>query len=103
MQRYYLLTILSILLLKVSFIAHSQNSFTSSQEMPTDSLTKEGKRIYFTQRFKSPTPKIDGVLDDNCWKEGSWSGNYLQHMPKEGAQPSQPTQLKILFDDKNVM
>jgi len=91
-----------MLLLKVPFNAFSQNNYKAYQKMPTDSLTSEGKRIYFTQRFKSPVPKIDGVLDDECWKEGSWSGNYLQHLPKEGAQPTQPSEIKILFDDKNV-
>ena len=47
-------------------------------------------------------PVVDGKLDDACWKTGEWSGNYTQWIPNEGAKPSQPTQLKILYDDKNI-
>ncbi|MDF1549986.1 MAG: DUF5916 domain-containing protein [Bacteroidales bacterium] len=102
MQRYFLLAILSMILLEITIITSAQDSFQKVKKISTDSLTSEGKRIYFTQRFNAAAPKIDGMLDDECWKEGSWSGNYLQHLPNEGAQPSQPSQLKILYDDKNV-
>lgn len=65
-------------------------------------MTSEGKRIYYTQRLESTPPVIDGKLDDQCWSEGSWSGDYLQFMPEEGAHPSQETHLKILYDDNNI-
>lgn len=68
----------------------------------TEDLTEDGKRIYYTQRIVSSSPKIDGNLNDDCWKEGKWSGNYIQHMPNEGAEPSQETHIKILYDDKNI-
>lgn len=68
----------------------------------TDSLNPEGKRVYKTHRITSIPPRIDGVFNDDCWKEGDWSGSYLQHMPNEGQQPSQQTQLKVLYDDKNI-
>ena len=46
---------------------------------------------------------IDGKLDDDCWKnEGNWSQNFLQNTPVERAQPTYPTRIKILFDDKNI-
>ena len=59
-------------------------------------------RIYETVRLKGPPPKIDGRLNDAAWKDGVWSGDYRQQNPVEGAPPSHPTELKILYDDRNI-
>ena len=59
-------------------------------------------RIYNTVRLAGAPPVIDGRLDDPAWKEGEWAGDYIQQMPTEGAKPSQPTEIKILYDEKNV-
>jgi hypothetical protein len=45
---------------------------------------------------------IDGRLDDPAWKEGEWAGDYTQQMPTEGARPSWPTELKIVYDDRHI-
>lgn len=78
--------------------------WTFSQNNPSEStgnqLTK--MRSYTTQRLSTVKPVIDGKLDDACWKTGEWAGNFIQWIPKEGATPSQPTFLKILYDDKNI-
>jgi len=73
-----------------------------SQENLTDS-SKKNLRVYYTHRISfTERPVIDGKLNDDCWKAADWAGNYTQWIPNEGAQPSQPTQLKILYDDKNI-
>jgi hypothetical protein len=59
-------------------------------------------RIYRTVRLEGKPPVIDGRLDDEAWKQGEWSGGYRQQIPTEGAPPSKPTELKILYDDRNV-
>jgi hypothetical protein len=75
---------------------------TFSQNNVNDS-TKKPLRIYHTNRISfTERPAIDGKLNDECWKVGEWAGNYTQWIPSEGARPSQPTQLKILYDDKNI-
>ncbi|MCS3796207.1 hypothetical protein GGD38_001545 [Chitinophagaceae bacterium OAS944] len=82
------------------FLFHFHEAF--SQNKLTNSTTS-GPRIYQTHRIPfTERPVIDGKLNDACWKTLSWSGNYTQWIPNEGAQPSQPTQLKILYDDKNI-
>ena len=54
-------------------------------------------------KLQGKPPVIDGKLDDDCWKnEGNWSQNFLQNTPVERAQPTYPTRIKILFDDKNI-
>jgi hypothetical protein len=59
-------------------------------------------RIYKTQPLTGKPPSIDGHLDDEAWKEGEWAGDYVQQTPVEGGAPSQKTELKILYDDKNI-
>lgn len=58
------------------------------------------KNTFTTQRLNSSVPVIDGKLDDACWNEGEWFTDFIQCMPREGQKPSQPTELKILYDDK---
>ena len=76
-----------------------------AQENPTDSLSaKKTKpvRSYTTTRLTTPKPTIDGVLNDVCWNTGEWAGEFTQWIPSEGAKPSQETEFKILYDDRNL-
>jgi hypothetical protein len=59
-------------------------------------------RVYQTVHLEGTPPEIDGRLDDDAWKEGEWAGDFTQQIPTEGAPPSQPTELKILYDDRHV-
>jgi len=60
------------------------------------------KRIYTTQRVNPLPPTIDGVLDDPAWQGAAWQGDFIQREPYEGKPPSQQTEFKILYDDKNL-
>ena len=60
------------------------------------------KRVYHAARLVGPPPKVDGKLDDPCWTQGEWQGDFIQREPHEGLPGSQPTQMKILYDDKYV-
>lgn len=73
-----------------------ENDTTQTDEV------KSKVRHYTTSRIKASEPQIDGILNDACWQEGNWSGNFTQWIPKEDAEPSQPTELKVLYDDKNI-
>jgi len=58
------------------------------------------KRVYYATRTDIK-PKIDGRLEDECWKNiGKWDGDFMQQVPHQAAPPSQLTQIKILYDDK---
>ena len=58
--------------------------------------------VYTTSRLVTEKPVIDGKLDDECWKNGTWAGDYHQFIPNEGAKPTYPTELNIQYDDKNL-
>ncbi len=59
-------------------------------------------RVYMAARLEGAAPGIDGRLDDDAWREGEWTGDYRQQTPTEGAPPSERTELKILYDERNV-
>ena len=58
--------------------------------------------VYTTSRLVTSRPDIDGKLDDECWKHGTWAGDYHQFTPDEGAKPSYPTVFNIQYDDKYI-
>jgi hypothetical protein len=57
---------------------------------------------YTTSRLLTSKPVIDGKLDDECWKKGTWAGDYHQFIPDEGAKPTHPTEMNLQYDDKNI-
>lgn len=59
-------------------------------------------RVYTTERLSTEKPIINGALDDPCWKTGKWAGDFTEWIPTEGALPTHPTFVKILYDDKNL-
>jgi hypothetical protein len=87
------------LVLCVSFFAKAQDlNYTLSD----DSLVNHHasiKRVYYATRTELK-PKIDGKLDDECWKvAGKWDGGFIQQQPHQANAPSQQTEIKILYDD----
>ena len=58
--------------------------------------------VYTTSRLVTARPDIDGKLDDECWKHGTWAGDYHQFIPNEGAKPTYPTEFNIQYDDKYI-
>ncbi|MDZ7372232.1 MAG: carbohydrate binding family 9 domain-containing protein [candidate division KSB1 bacterium] len=75
--------------------------FANSEIDTTVYRNEKGKRIYTAQRLTTLPPRIDGRLDDPCWQnEGVWSGGFRQQIPREGAEPSAKTAIKILHDNR---
>jgi hypothetical protein len=73
-----------------------------NRESPFHVRGKTGQRIYETTRIHTAPPKIDGKLNDACWEEGIWAGDFVQQRPVQGASPSQKTEIKILYDEHNI-
>lgn len=70
-----------------------------------DTIPKNGtvvQPVYTTTRLVTVKPAIDGKLDDECWKHGTWAGDYHQYIPNEGAKPTYPTEFNIQYDDKYI-
>ena len=58
------------------------------------------KRRYDTKRLLGASVNLDGIPNEEAWNNVEWSGDFIQNQPNEGKPPSQPTQFKILYDDK---
>ncbi len=50
----------------------------------------------------SAPPRIDGRLDDLVWHQAPTMADFFQREPVEGAQPTEQTQVRILFDDDHL-
>ena len=63
---------------------------------------EDAVREYITQKITCDAPKIDGKLNDACWSEGEWTSDFIQWIPNEGANPTMPTEVKILYNDQSI-
>jgi hypothetical protein len=59
------------------------------------------KKIFNTVFTRTP-PVIDGLMNDDCWNQVEWSGNFIQIQPQENKPPSQETSFKVLYDNDNI-
>lgn len=59
-------------------------------------------KVYTAQHINPHAPAIDGRGDDPCWQKAEWSGGFTQSDPDCGAAPSEPTEFKIMYDEKNL-
>jgi hypothetical protein len=50
----------------------------------------------------SDTIKIDGLLDEAAWSLAQPATDFRQERPTEGAPASERTDVRVLFDDKNI-
>ena len=53
-------------------------------------------------RKVSAPPKIDGRLDDPVWQTAAVISGFKQREPEEGAEVSEPTTVRILYDQANL-
>lgn len=77
-------------------------SLALKAQQNTDSLKTNIGKVYTTTRLSTEKPVIDGVLDDDCWQNNNWAGDFIQWIPNEGAAPTFPTYVNILYDHKNI-
>ena len=95
--------LLTFLLFLVGFgISYSQN--TEVYHLSSDSTVNRlagNSRTYFATKTDK-RPKIDGKLSDPCWEKGQWTGQFVQQIPFQGKNPSQETDVKILYDENNI-
>ncbi|SFI08284.1 DUF5916 domain-containing protein [Halpernia frigidisoli] len=75
-------------------------SIVFGQKTAQDSIAR---KILNTVKTTS-SPKIDGILDDEVWKNAPVANNFIQKDPENG-KPEDPafrTEVKILYDDTGI-
>lgn len=81
-------------LLIAAFVAAAQAPDT------TESAMAATKTVAIT-RVATP-PVIDGVIDEPVWQLAEVIGDFLLTRPIDGAEPSEPTEIRLLYDDDNL-
>lgn len=46
--------------------------------------------------------KIDGLANEQCWKDADSATDFLERVPTEGLAPRERTEVKIAYDDYNI-
>ncbi|UFK98157.1 DUF5916 domain-containing protein [Kaistella faecalis] len=71
-----------------------------SQNIGADSISR--KKI--TAIPVTQSPKIDGILDEEIWKNATSAGNFIERRPNNGkpADESFRSEVKILYDDTGI-
>jgi hypothetical protein len=59
------------------------------------------KKVANAVRVTNP-PKLDGLLDDECWKNIVPAKDFFQLEPYNGKPASWPSEIKIAYDDKAI-
>jgi hypothetical protein len=75
---------------------------TSTAAVPAARAQDEAKRTYTTARVAGASPVIDGRADEGCWERVEWSGGFTQSTPRDGAEPTEETAFKVLYDADNL-
>ncbi|MBN2345663.1 MAG: carbohydrate binding family 9 domain-containing protein [Candidatus Aminicenantes bacterium] len=65
-------------------------------------LAVDGKKVYTCRHINPHSPAIDGRGDDPCWEKVPWGGGFVQDDPCCGEAPTEATEFKVMYDDKNL-
>ncbi len=89
--------------LAVSDVAAAQNpTYPGQPAAPTASPTptppETGRRVMRASRLTSGI-NIDGKLNEPAWATAVPSGEFMQSYPNVGAKPTDPTEVRVLYDD----
>src|SRR5437870_2693752 len=88
---------LSVSLFSVAVHAQQATSQTPAQS----SQENTGPRLIQAKRVTDAI-KVDGILDEPAWSLAQPATDFLQQQPNEGATASERTEVRVLFDDKNI-
>src|SRR6266508_391106 len=101
-----LLFVLSLILFAV--VAHAQPPATKKNTpQPTGATLVQllqqsaGQRRIQARRINEEI-KIDGLLNESAWPLAQPASDFLQEQPNEGAPASEKTEVRVLFDDRNL-
>jgi hypothetical protein len=62
----------------------------------------DGAAVRSLRAARAAGVRVDGRLDEAAWAAAEVAGGFVQQRPREGAPASQPTQVRVLYDDQAV-
>jgi hypothetical protein len=91
----------------VAIVAEAQQASTTGQTPATSVKPAQipqrntGARSVQAVRVTEAV-KVDGLLDEAAWSLAPPATDFLQQQPTEGIPASERTEVRVLFDDKNI-
>ena len=96
---------LSMTLFSVASQAQQPSTTNKTQSTPTKRAQtpspNNGLRRIQVVRITDAL-RIDGLLDEAAWSLAEAASEFLEQQPTEGAPASERTEVRVLFDDKNI-
>lgn len=89
-------------------IAQAQQLPTANnvQQSSTERVTQSPSQSPGSRRIQavhvSDAIKIDGLLNESAWSLAQPASDFRQERPIEGSAASEKTEVRVLFDDKNI-
>jgi hypothetical protein len=69
----------------------------------TKSNAQKDEKVVRAVRIEpNEAPKIDGKLDDECWKKAGKAADFIQFEPILGEKPKEPTIVYLLYDKEKL-
>src|SRR5258705_5180821 len=99
--------VVALTIILFSIVAHGQQNSTTDKTQSTSAKPVQspsqssGERRIQAVRITEAL-KIDGLLDEASWSSAQPATDFLEQQPTEGAAASERTEVRVLFDDKNI-
>ena len=91
---------ISFALLYLFIHVYSSSAIAETSQSPRQ--TGEDETLSITGCFIQAPVKLDGLLTEPCWQIAAPATNFKQREPLEGAPATEKTEVKILYDNKNL-
>src|SRR5438552_9257815 len=99
--------LLALTMTPLLIVAQAQQTSTTDKTQSTSAMpaqepqkSPKGRRIQAVR--VADAIKIDGLLDEPAWSLAQPATEFLQQQPSEGAPASERTEVRVIFDDKNI-
>lgn len=69
--------------------------------VPVRTQSGGGPNVITAIRVQDP-PRLDGVLNDEAWKQATPISNFTQRDPAEGQPPTERTEVRIVYDSRRL-
>lgn len=86
--------------LEPDFLLQTNASDALAGDVAPHTMLQE--RSYTAETLSPTPPEINGDLNDDAWNSDGWSEGFIQREPSNGAEPSQETAFKSLYDTRNI-
>lgn len=68
--------------------------------VPGSVAAQNGERPQYAATPTDAAPTVDGRLDEAIWSSAPALGDFVQRVPLDGRPATQPTEVRVLFDDE---